>query len=266
MLYCQLTPPRLAGYLETNQQGAQIKVKGATLDVRPLKFSPFPLGVVAIRGRWAQDGSGKPKSEMKWLVLIPWSSAACDGKGEVKGAALYEGYMPGKLSWGDGLEGVLNSPAIVYGTVDKIPVRWGWMTWEQDGEKTRPVWKPHPEAMGDIWVKFTHVHAQHSREWLEARTSAAEVRGWLAAGQETRARSAAPADIPDFGGVDSLGFGPPPGAYTPAAPPQRAAPPQEDEKEEKGDGLSPAERLKLLKAEEARLAAERKALEDGIPF
>ena len=233
MLNCQLTPPRLAGYLETNNtNGSTLKIKGgkgSELEVKPLKFAAFPLGVVAIRGRWLKQG-GKNKSEMKWLVLCPWASPACDGAGEVKGGSLYEGYVPGRLSWGEGLESILNTPAEMYGLED-LEVRWGWLSWKRDSEKTSPIWTAHPPE-DDVWARFarSHIHSEESRRWLKARTSPGEVRGWLAVAPETKSAAQA-AELPDFGemfgplpGVEaqrnSGGFGPPPGPYS-NPPPER---------------------------------------------
>ena len=214
MRYAQLTPPRLAGYLETsNAQGTTLKIKGgkgSELEVKPFKLNALPMGVIAIRGQWLKQG-GKNKSEVKWLVLIPWATPAYDGAGEVKGAALYEGYMPGRLSWGEGLESVLNTPEIDYATHDDpLGVRWGWLSWRQDGEKTSAVWTPHPIEREDIWGRFRHIHAGESRRWLGSRTAAAEVRGWLAMRAEVKA-AAMTGDAPDFGEM----FGPPPGFEAP---------------------------------------------------
>lgn len=235
MRYAQLTPPRLAGYIETSgAQGTTLKVRGKELEVRPMKHAALPMGVIAIRGRWTKQG-GKNKSEVKWLVLLPWWAAACDGQGEIRGAALYEGYMPGRLSWGEGLDSVLTTPETDYATHDDpVGVRWGWLTWKKDGEKTSPLWTPHPMDREDIWTRFVHVHAQHSRDWLKARASAAEVRGWLAMMPEIK--SSAPTmddDAPlPFGLPPGLppglegqghgqGFGLPPGPYS-QPPDQRA--------------------------------------------
>lgn len=235
MKFCQMTPPRLAGYLETNNtQGTTLKIKGgkgSELEVKPLKFGAFPLGVVAIRGRWLKQGN-KNKSEVKWLVLIPWSAPACDGAGEVKGASLYEGYVPGRLSWGEGLEGIIETPAEEYGAaIDPIEVRWGWLSWKRDGEKTSPLWTPHP-LEDDVWARFarSHIHSEESRRWLKSCVSPCEVRGWLAVAPEVKALSSS-GDVPDFGDMfgpppgveaprDAGGFGSPPGPYS-NPPPER---------------------------------------------
>jgi hypothetical protein len=223
MKFCQLTPPRLAGYLEISPtKGTTLKIKqGRDVEVKEMKFAPYPLGLVAVRGRWVKQ-QGKNKSEVKWLVLLPWSSPACDGAGEVKGAALYEGYMPGRLSWGDGLVEVLETPEVEFGAVDPVGVRWGWLTWKRDGDKVSAVWMPHPIAQEDVWGRFKHIHAEESRRWLNSRVAAAEVRGWLAVAPEVKASSADMFDGADpFGpppgaeaARDPGGFGPPPGPYS----------------------------------------------------
>lgn len=235
MLYCQMTPPRLAGYLETSPvQGTTLKIKGggrgAELEVKPYKFNSLPMGIVAVRGRWLKQG-GKNKSEVKWLVLLPWASPAYDGSGEVKGPALYEGYMPGRLSWGDGLVDVLETPGVEFGVVDPVEVRWGWLGWKMEGEKTSATWTPHPIDKEDIWGRFRHIHAGESRRWLGSRVAAPEIRGWLAVAPEVKSVTQA-ADMPDFGDMfgpppgveaprDGGGFGAPPGPYSNPLPSQR---------------------------------------------
>lgn len=234
MKFCQMTPPRLAGYLETSPaQGTTLKIKGggkgSELEVKPFKFNWLPMGIVAIRGRWLKQG-GKNKSEVKWLVLLPWASPSYDGAGEVKGPALYEGYMPGRLSWGDGLTDVLETPGVEFGAVDPVEVRWGWLGWKTEGEKTSPIWRAQPLDKEDIWSRFRHIHAEESRRWLGSRIAAPEIRGWLAVAPEVKSAAQA-AELPDFGemfgpppGVEAPssggGFGPPPGPYS-NPPPER---------------------------------------------